>query len=220
MSTLTYTPELVAIVRQILAHPEGMPWTLQGLGMLRCDLAGREYRLHVWDKRYMTPGASTIHDHPWDLESMVLSGLLTNILYSDEGTATGCRHPDCFDGGYKDYHSEDHTHWCNVIEPGQHGNELEPPAAWHLEETVRTVYGPGETYSQLSTDIHETTYRTGTVTIVRRTNRDTDGDRGDKARVLWPVDAGPTWGEATPRAATPERVRDICTVALAMWGED
>lgn len=208
MTDLTFTPELDVMVRQVLAHPDGQPWTLQGFGMLRCDVMGREYRLHIWDRRFRADDVASIHDHPWDLESLVLSGAITNVLYEDHGSAF-------------ELHTNPHlaTHYRNIIEPGDVGGELEAPTLTRMTELSRTTYRAGDRYSQSAAEIHDTMYVTGTVTLVRRTNRQTTAKGGDRANVYWPTSAGATWKDATPQEATPDKVRSICEVALAMWGE-
>lgn len=206
--TLTPTPELSALVRNMLRHPGAFPWTLQGFGMLRCDIDGRDYRLNVWDRRFRTMDVATLHDHPWDLESLVLSGAITNVIYEE---------------GLPSYALEANpgrrTHYRNVIQPGREAAEVEPPTMVELNAISKTTYRPGEGYSQPAKAIHDTSYVTGTVTLIRRMNRQTEGTSGDRARVYWPKSGPAHWVDATPQEATPEKVRAVCDVALAMWGE-
>lgn len=202
--TLTPTPELSIMVRQMLTHPEGHPWSLQGFGMLRCDLMGRDYRLHIWDRRFRTQDVATLHDHPWDLESLVLSGQITNVIYDDLGHKQ---------------HDADNTHWRNVIQPGRESAQIQPPMKVKLTERSREVYRAGQGYAQDAADVHDSIYLTGTVTLARRTNRQVEGTSGDKAKVYWPMGGLDHWVDARPQKATPKKVRAICDVALAMWGE-
>jgi hypothetical protein len=202
--TMTATPELVAMVRHMLAHPEGLPWSLQGFGMLRCDIDGRDYRLHVWDHRFRAPSVASIHDHPWDLESLVLSGSITNVLYKiEEDTAPVSRA----------------NHYGNLIQPGPEAREIERPRPMVLRVLERSTYRSGAGYAQRADEVHDTEFTTGTVTLVRRTNRQTTGAAGDKARIFWPKAHGRDWLDATPQEATREKVKTICDVALAMWGQ-
>jgi hypothetical protein len=199
--TMHHTPELDVLVRQILTHPEGHPWTLQGFGMLRTDLMGRDYRLHVWDRRFQTDEVATIHDHPWGLESLVLSGAVSNVEYEQ---AQSRYNP---------------THRRVVIQPGIEGAQLSPVTEVVLKETCRSTYRAGDGYALTSVELHETLYMTGTVTLIRRLNRATSAVTGDEARVYWPITGPDEWVEAKPRPATDTEVRAICDVALAMWGE-
>lgn len=196
---MALTPELDVLVRQILTHPEGHPWTLMGFGMLRTDLMGREYRLHVWDHRYQTIDVAMVHDHPWDLESLVLSGQLTNITY------TRCNSPK--------------SHWQVEIQPGPEAAQVSPPHQVSLAVDDRAIYHQGDRYTSDKADLHETRYVTGTVTLVRRTNRTTDALTGDRAVACWPISGPDHWVDARPQEADPDTVRRICDVALAMWGE-
>lgn len=202
--TMQLTPELEAMVRSILQHPEGHPWTIMGFGMVRCDIDGRDFRLNIWDRRFQTNKVSTIHDHPWNLESLVLSGCVENVIYETISRA----------------HSSEQKHWGVIIEPGPVGGQMSDPRPWKLEEVGRTRYTKGEGYAQGRREVHESLYVTGTVTLIRRTDRDTESERGDTAHVYWPEEFGEEWVDATPQKATMKKVRKACEVALARWDEE
>lgn len=72
----------------LLKHPFNLEWSIQGFGMLRAYLADDQvYRLHIWDTEQMSvEDVSTVHDHPWDLDSRIISGTLRNQRYRRPGT--------------------------------------------------------------------------------------------------------------------------------------
>lgn len=175
-----------------------------GFGMIRCDIDGRDFRLNIWDRRFQTINVSTIHDHPWTLESLVMSGCVENVLYEDAGHA----------------HDSDKKHYGVTIQPGPEANQIREPRKFKLDEIERTRFTRGQGYIQSGDIIHESLYVTGTVTLIRRTNRQTEGTTGDAAKVFWPASHGEKWVDARPQACTVEKVLDACSVALARWGEE
>jgi hypothetical protein len=169
-------------------------WSLQGLGMLRTYLdPGRTLRLHVWDGEFQAPGVSQMHTHPWDMESYVVSGHITNTKFQQEAPGYG-------------YGYSRQTILCG--EGG--GLEGEPEEVW-LTPAVREEIGAGGVYRQTADEIHVSSPEDGTVTVVRRVF----GSDRDRAYVFWPK--GTEWGSAEPRAATGAEVNSICARALARW---
>lgn len=194
------TIEAQALASAILHHANAFEWSLQGMGFIRLHLVGH-CRLHVWDKRYRSPGVSMIHDHlQWALNSTILSGELVNRQYSIHDKAV--INPALQVGAL--------FNWA-TIKPGQ---------GCYFKSDVRQVYLeprmfperllPGQSYRQAPDVIHETDATDGTVTIIRK-----DPTPDDSARVFWP--AGTEWGSAEPRRASPSEVEDIVSRALARW---
>lgn len=182
---------LRASIKCILENPMGFDWSLQGLGLLRLYFS-KEYRLHIWDKRFAYPGASPIHDHiQWDFESTIISGSLTNVRYTV--------HPEGVDYFYQ------------VIKAGYGAKILDGPHPIKLQVGFPELQLTGCTYHQTNREIHETRPQDGTVTLLRRTHR----EDGESARVFWR--AGEVWGSAEPRKATYEEVRAITGLALERW---
>lgn len=183
-----------ALTRAILERPLSYEWSLQGFGMLRLCLADGDLRLHIWDDRFAVPNVSPIHDHPWDFESLIVSGSLKNTRVVDS-TAQGYGSPylhtqiKCGPGG------------CALGEVRQ-GLLCTP-----MPNGVRT-FRPGDTYSQDADELHSTQALPGTVTIIRRTFSKADRDI---ANVWWKE--GP-WVSAEPRPATQVEVLKITRTAL------
>ena len=58
-----------------------------------------ELRLHVWDNRSWAGVDSKIHNHAWDFASMVLCGVLENVIYEiDEGETFWVQRVDVLEG--------------------------------------------------------------------------------------------------------------------------
>lgn len=197
-------PYVRPLVANVLRNADHYQWSLQGFGMLRLYLS-REVRLHVWDSRFAVKGVSEIHDHPWNLESYVISGKITNTRY----WVHTCIHTDAEIAGLglrrPFLRSE------IVCGPGGNNSPAEVKArgerVW-LNPRDPEVYFAGESYAQRADEIHHTSYEDGTVTIVRREFlQDTE-----HAHVFFSADE--EWVSAEPRTATPEEVRAITARAL------
>lgn len=171
----------------ILERPLSHEWTTQGLGMIRTYLDPEKvWRLNVWHSMFRIPEASTIHDHPWHLDSWVLAGRFFNQRMRiannvETGVAmdyftirTGINHDPAKDRGP--------VKTCNLV-------------AGLVEE-----YEPGDYYHQDAEEIHETTFVDGAVTINRRNRIGT----GEHAKVFWPHRQ--EWVDAKPAVATIEQV--------------
>src|SRR5258708_2442216 len=77
----------IAFLRPTIAHilrsdPEQRGWSVQGFGMMRTYIGPpdnpKEYRLNIWDRELAVPNVSTIHDHPWHFDSIVIGGAFVN----------------------------------------------------------------------------------------------------------------------------------------------
>jgi hypothetical protein len=185
------------LVEQILLDPNLYQWTIQGFGMLRTYVGPpdnpSQFRLNIWDSRFMVPDVSTIHDHPWHFESVIVAGAFVNQRYQEA------------DG--------DKTHACMLIVPGPNGGPItkQATAERHLKPMKPELYTVGDIYSQRADEIHESIPADGTVTLNDRTR--TGGE--DRARVFWPI--GTEWVDAKPRVAKPEEVRDVCLDSIRRW---
>lgn len=183
-----------AVVREVLRYPEGRKWQVQGLGMLRTYLLPT-LRLHVWDRVLRVPEVSTIHDHPWDFESLIVSGRVVQRRFTEVAETR----------------AQDAVIEMNrtKIKCGPGGCAVSQPDRVKLLVGVEEVYGPGETYRQAADEVHESTPDDGTVTLVERTFlADTE-----HARVYHEG----RWVSAEPRPATPEEVALVVGRALLRW---
>lgn len=190
---------LKPLVSKVLTAPfEHGAWTVQGFGFLRTYFgpAGepKRFRLNLWDHRFSVPGVSTIHDHPWHFNSIIVGGAFCNQRYEMS----------------TDYQSA--THMFTTIKTGEGGGPIKtPPKLVILTPLAPELYTPGDTYHQEAWEIHETIFADGTVTL----NERMPVADGEHARVFWPC--GSEWVDAEPRPATREEVSDGVVYALREW---
>lgn len=171
-------------------------WTIQGLGMLRTNFTiDNGTRLHLWSRQFKTPGVSTIHSHPWDFESLIVAGQMTNVIYDEEP-----------------YELAPRTHYAAEVRCGEGGGLVGEPELVALHGDQPRFMTEGGSYSQRAEEIHESHFADGTVTLCERTVRDGDGQH---ARVFWKGNGH--FVTAEPRKATVEEVEAACSHALAAW---
>lgn len=197
MTTATITRSAVL---DIFRNPTRRVWSIQGLGMLRTYLDDEEsVRLHIWNPRAAVKDVSTIHDHPWDFTSRIISGRITNVIYEEVED-----HRNLFG---EQYQTSDLI--CGV------GGGL-------VEGTTRTVrlarksvetYTSGMSYSQDAEEVHESFPSQGAVSIITRTFRP---QNRDVAKVAWKTG---DWVSAEPRPATLGEIIDFTGQALLHWDD-
>ena len=170
--------------------------------MLRCYLdEDKRYRLNIWDPAFAVPYVSIVHDHPWSFTSWIINGVFTNVRY-DIDPAPLCHSPGWGDALFD---------W-QVIRTGPGGGpEGGDSGTLHLRARAPERYVTGDTYHQEPSEIHESHFIDGTVTLNDRTRL----PDGDHARVFWP--AGTAWVDAEPRDATPGEVATTVRRALGVW---
>lgn len=177
-------------------------WTIQGFGFLRTYFgpadAPKKFRLNLWHSRFTVPNVSTIHDHPWDLTSIIIAGHMINQRYRMFEERRG---PRPMIGP---------THDFTTIKTGVGGGlERSEIGYCKLEKYPSEIYMPGDSYKQHAEEIHETIFADGSVTLNERI-----GDT-EHARVFWPY--GTDWVDAFPRPATREEVADAVLYSLREW---
>lgn len=177
-----------ALVRSILERPYDRAWSSQGLGMLRTYLDEKKvWRLNLWHSSQRVAGVSTIHDHPWDFQSLIVCGLFYNTRYQD--VIRSSEYGEAFK-----YHR---------IRCGDDGGPAGPVLHASLYRRRDETYMPGETYSQVAEEIHQSNFRDGTVTLNERVRR----PDGEHAHVYW---KDGDWVDAEPHMATREEIA-LCT---------
>ena len=185
---------LRAAVKTIMSRSRPSDWSVQGFGMMRTYLDPEKvWRLNIWHSSLAVPGVSTIHDHPWNFRSIVLTGKFENVRFavSPDGPSPN------FD--------------AMQIRTGEGGGPSGERFGCTLIEKSREVYLPGEDYAQVWDEIHESKYVDGTVTLNQRSRVGT----GEHARVFWP--RGEEWVDAEPRAATDAEYLIALGAALKGW---
>jgi hypothetical protein len=185
-----------ALVRSILLD-KSREWTVQGFGFLRTYFGPtdrpKQYRLNLWDKRFSVPNVSTIHDHPWDLTSLIVAGQMANQRYVPSHIAAGKP-----------------THAFTTIKTGVDGGiDRDGVSYCHLIPQPRESYKIGDTYAQRADEVHQTYFLDGTITLNKRV-----GDT-EHARVFWPF--GTHWVDAIPHPATADEVHTAVKYSLGYW---
>lgn len=183
------------IVRGILSKPHKFEWSLQGLGMLRLYLTD-QIRLHVWSTRHAVESVSELHTHPWDFTSTIIAGCIVNTRYSRQIA------PACAVEKY----------WEQRLFCGPGGNLIGKPAIVELVERRQETYLEGDSYSQLSDEIHKSSPIDGSVSIIER--RATS--HPDHASVFWKQSDG-EFVSAEARRATKKEINQITRNALNKW---
>ncbi len=183
-------------IRAILRRPHDFDWSVQGLGMFRAYLSDT-VRLHVWDPRAVVKAVSTIHDHPWDFQSTVVSGKMVNVRY--------------WPCGPKDLRRPESYRFVR-IKCGEGGGVISEPEGCYLTSAfIPQTYHAGESYGMKRGELHESQPSPGAVTICIR---DLGWDQCDEARVYYQT---PEWVSAEPRKALIAEVEEMSKLALENW---
>jgi hypothetical protein len=195
-----FTPAIGLLVKERLLQEYRSQtqnsWTVQGFGMLRCYLDSEKvYRLNIWSSTLAISGVSVVHDHPWHLSSLILSGKICNVRYVEVPLS----HRDAVD-----FHGQ-------RIKTGEGGGPEGERFDARLRYLQPETYGPGDTYAQRAEEIHCSDPDDGAVTL---NCRERVGD-GEHARVFWPY--GEEWVDAEPRPASYSEVRSTIASALERW---
>ena len=177
-----------ALVYQILVRAESYPWVMQDIGLLGLRLDDhREYRLHVWDPS-LCVGEPPIHDHPYDFESQIIAGEMTNTRYVEEQAGIEYRRVRYAPADEDDRRTTDRV---------------------KLSGTA-TTYTEGGHYAQLADELHDSRQLPGTVTIIRRTFKDVP-----ELTVCLLEDV--PWVSGRSRPATSQEIKEFAAKALAWF---
>lgn len=182
------------LVRTILLKANQYAWTVQGFGMLRLHLSD-SVRLNLWHRDFRVPNVSMMHTHPWDFDSLIVSGQIVNVRYNRQALG-----PDDAFAFYSQ----------GVIKPGPGGGLLEDRGTVNLIECYPEYYRAGDCYHQKHDEIHVSHPGNGTVTV---NYRQRIGE--DTALVFWPY--GTSWVSAEPRHATLDEVKRFVDAVLERW---
>lgn len=190
------------LIQKILERATAYSWSLQGLGMFRLYLSS-DVRLHVWDNRFAFPNVSTIHSHPWDFTSEVISGSITDYQYHEQVINDEQPEPE----------GEGVIHYIEqqiVCGPGGGvvDGKKRDVVLWKTKGNTYRSWPQNSAYILQSTRIHESVAEPGTITMItRRFHEDTE-----HANVYYPV--GTEWVSAEPREASDSEVETMSIIAL------
>ena len=149
---MTNKEDIKALVRECFNNDIGeRSFAMSGFGLLRLYPKDKpDVALHIWHHEMVLPGVTSLHTHPWDFNSTVFAGRITNIKYVET-------HEDEFTNLYNKF----------KIYPGQLPR-VEKPELVHLAFNGVNEYGPGEEYTQKANEIHRTEFKSGTITWVNK----------------------------------------------------
>lgn len=195
---MTQTTDVAASrVAEVLRSPLDYKWTIQGFGMLRTYLDPAEvHRLHIWGPDSAVPDVSVIHDHPWDFDSRIYRGSVTNqryLLDAPTGEAVTTARIKTGEGG------------------GLVGTSSRRAV---LAELPTEFYFPGDSYHMDAPELHESIPSPGAVTIISRRFYTARDDQF--ATVCW---RGSDWVSAEPRPATQAEITHFVGLARAAISE-
>ncbi len=138
------TPLQIAVLA-ILDNPYSYKWSVQGFGMLRLYIR-KIGRLHIWDSRLRYPNVSMIHNHSWDLESVVVSGRLVNTRFT---SVTNFPPNTYLESGIAEYEGK-------RLITGYDTKDVESLGVVKLFQWTPEIYFPNSVYSQNASEIHRT----------------------------------------------------------------
>jgi hypothetical protein len=193
---------MIAAIKNVLSEtihdPSKHDWSLQGFGMFRLYIS-KEVRLHVWDMRFAW-NTTTIHTHPWNFQSKILSGVIIDRTFVE------------LDNGWGP-HEKYYPYQKQQIICGPGGGKDGTPVSVKLGIYQTNVFKQDDSYIRKANDIHESIAKPGTVTLVtRKFLEDTE-----HAYVYYPYDQD--WKSAEPRRATDTEVISMASLALEKWDE-
>ena len=184
--------ELDKIVKQVMENPFNYEWELQGFGMLRTYI-DKDTRLQIWLKEFIVPNVTDVHTHPWDFESFIYQGQITNFEFKEHNY-----HEPHFDSWYE-------YDRCLIL-TGEHAYVKEK------EKVLLDGYGAysftkGDTYFHGKDIPHRINFVDGTITILTKLNIHED------SLAYSYVPSGSEWVSAAPRPAEPEEIRNFIEAA-------
>jgi hypothetical protein len=182
---------LAVMVLFVLSRANLFEWSLRGSGrVIRLDLDARVC-LHIWKPQLALPGVSVMHDHPWNLESVVVCGKLINSRFIETADQSQPKYV------------------AQKIICGPDGGLIDVPRTCHLQRASNERIMPGDVYRQRFDEIHETDAIDGTVTVVNRAHVE-----GFAPTVYWPD--GVKRVDNPPRRAEIDEVTAFVNSALEL----
>lgn len=135
---------------------------VHGNGFLQLDLTPDVYggqpgkRLHIWHSDLPRQATkSSIHDHVFDMESVILCGKLTHVEFTADTTP---------EGEYSVYYAEAQPETNNTI-LATHGHRVD------LRVTGTEIYFPWTSYTFPAFELHDSFGDDYTATIITKTAR-------------------------------------------------
>ena len=191
MTTL-YKKELCKRAKHVMENPLEYSWELQGFGMLRTYI-DKDTRLQIWLKEFIVPNVTDIHTHPWDFESYIFQGEITNYCFSELPPIT----PE-FNKGYE-------YDRCLIL-TGENAYVKERTRVL-IMEAYSFRYTKGDNYKHSKLIPHRIDFIDGTITVLTKENI-----HPNSLAYSYVKDDG-EWVSAAPRIATDEEVMTFILAA-------
>lgn len=187
------------IVKQVMENPFNYEWEIQGFGMLRTYI-DKDTRLQIWLKDFIVPDVTDIHTHPWDFESLIYQGQITNYIFKEHGY-----HEPHFDSWYE-------YDRCLIL-TGEHAYVKEKTKVL-LDGYSTYNFNKGDTYCHGKNIPHRIDFIDGTITILTKLNIHED------SLAYSYVPNGGEWVSAAPRIATKEEIITFIDAASKLNKEE
>ena len=173
------------IVKQVMENPFNYEWELQGFGMLRTYI-DKDTRLQIWLKDFIVPGVTDIHTHPWDFESFIYQGQISNFIFKEYAL-----------------HDQVSGEWfqsdrCLILTGVTAFVKEKTPII--LKPLDKVEYSRGDIYFHGKDVPHRINFVDGTITILTKSNIHED------SLAYSYVQNGGEWVSAAPRIATKEEI--------------
>ena len=182
------------IVLDVMLDPLKYKWEIQGFGMLRTYIS-KNTRLQIWLKEFIVPNVTDIHTHPWNFESLIYQGDITNYCFMESESSDGNKFDKC------------------LILTGENAYVKEKIPT--IMEIVSTEwYTTGDSYYHKKTIPHRIDFSDGTITILTKSNIDKD------SLAYSYVPNGKEWVSAAPRPATKKEILTFIDAAKRLQREE
>jgi hypothetical protein len=191
----SYSIPVQALIKEVMSSIENLTADQHPLGFLHIELtplietvSDERVRLHVWQHAGQRgDNLGNIHDHTWELSSMVLLGALKDYSYSPQEDSNG--------------------RYTGIRVTYGDRNSFEPCGSYSLLQINERIVKRGVVYQIPARTVHQTEIiRVPTLTIVRALENAKDRDG---PLVLIPRANSSLSGTAVRKRAGPDHVRRL-----------
>ena len=179
------------ITKHVLENPFDYKWELQGFGMLRTYI-DKDTRLQIWLKDFIVPNVTDVHTHPWDFESFIYQGEITNHRWEESSGLDGVKFDRC------------------LILTGENAYVKERTQVI-LKVIDNQKYTRGMVYFHEKSVPHRIDFIDGTITILTKLNI-----QEDSLAYSYVMGIDNEWVSAAPRPATKEEIQTFIDAAVKL----
>ena len=188
--------EFDEIVKKVMENPFDYEWELQGFGMLRTYI-NKDTRLQIWLKEFSVPNVTDVHTHPWNFESFIYQGNITNFVFRESS----------HDG--PPYVGAEAYDRCLIL-TGENAYVHERNKVFLK---IHGIYNftRGDNYFHHKDIPHRIRFTDGTITILTKSNI-----QEDNLAYSYVKGIDNEWVSAAPRPATKEEIQTFINAASNM----